>query len=442
MAPATMASFGIVIESPDGRGCASGAPAVGSVKGDVPPLCNWYTLRWMADDPRAVDWLRAGTPGFPATYVANLNFELGPFDPALGGARFHFEAPAPSPFSMDEVARERPGEIGVRGGYWADTPEGTVKLAISSDDLTSGDATGVVHAAPGSELATLFGAGQRPYVAGYSLIAAERWAHLTYVKQLVGPPGRGERLDSFAGSCSFQGSNAFSPPVTNMQQTLSLIYDATGICSGTLNGRTVSNTPVELLDTGTSDGSCLRARTLAPGEGVVTFPDGSTIRYAFTFTFVLSDGDVTFYGERSGSAHGHGTFLTQRTPPDAVPKCGGDGNSELPLDLTLTTDSPLVSVRQATERAADGGSAALRLAVRPSSTRVGRRTTFTFRVVTADGRTAPGAMVRFVGKRALAGRTGAARIITRLRRPGRWTARATKRGFQAARLMVRARGSR
>src|SRR5207244_11011283 len=39
-APATMASFGIVIESPDGRGCASGTP-VGSVKGDMPPVCNW-----------------------------------------------------------------------------------------------------------------------------------------------------------------------------------------------------------------------------------------------------------------------------------------------------------------------------------------------------------------------------------------------------------------
>src|SRR3954465_1047390 len=35
--PATMASFGVTVESPDGRGCASGAPGgAGGVKGDVP----------------------------------------------------------------------------------------------------------------------------------------------------------------------------------------------------------------------------------------------------------------------------------------------------------------------------------------------------------------------------------------------------------------------
>src|ERR1700704_832059 len=51
-APATIASFGVVVESPDGKGCASGAPGVGSVKGDVPPLCNWYTLFWLASDRR------------------------------------------------------------------------------------------------------------------------------------------------------------------------------------------------------------------------------------------------------------------------------------------------------------------------------------------------------------------------------------------------------
>src|SRR2546430_1766653 len=65
-APATMASFGIVIESPDGRGCASGAPGVGTVKGDAPPACNWYTLFWLANDRRVIRWLRDGTPGFRA----------------------------------------------------------------------------------------------------------------------------------------------------------------------------------------------------------------------------------------------------------------------------------------------------------------------------------------------------------------------------------------
>jgi hypothetical protein len=189
-APATMASFGVVVDSPDGQGCASAAPVLGSVKGDAPPACNWYTLTWLADDQKVVDWLRAGTPEFPAEHVSNLMLTDGTFDPARGGAPFHFEAPppAPSPFTMDDTYRERSAQqLSVRGGYWNDTPQGTVKISISTDDLTSGDATGVVRASPGSELATLMGASERPYVPGYSLIAAERWGQLTYRKQLLGP---------------------------------------------------------------------------------------------------------------------------------------------------------------------------------------------------------------------------------------------------------------
>jgi hypothetical protein len=185
-APAIMASFGIVVESPDGMGCASAAPVVGAVKGDLPPACNWYTLSWLANDGRVARWLRAGTAGFPASYVPDLAFDLGTFDVARGGAPFHFRAPAPapSPFTIDEIARERPGELAVRGGYWVDTSQGTVKLAFSTEDLTSGDATGTVRAAPGSKLAALFGAEARPYLPGYSFIAAERWSQASYRKEV------------------------------------------------------------------------------------------------------------------------------------------------------------------------------------------------------------------------------------------------------------------
>jgi hypothetical protein len=188
-APATMASFGIVIDSPDGQGCASGAPVVGMVKGDIVPACNWYTLFWLANDRPVVDWLRSGTPDFPAVYVPGLVFELGTLDPTQGGGPFHFQAPAPapSPFRIDALTRERPGAIPIRGGYWVDTPRGTVKLAFSSEDVISGDATGVVTAAPRSEMAALFGASQRSYVPGYTLFAALRYEHAVYRKQLQRP---------------------------------------------------------------------------------------------------------------------------------------------------------------------------------------------------------------------------------------------------------------
>jgi hypothetical protein len=154
-----------------------------------------------------------------------------------------------------------------------------------------------------------------------------------------------EKLDSFAGSCSVQGTVTFSPPATNSQQPLTVSYDATGTCSGTLDGRKVSNAPVRLHHAGHADGSCLHANTTAPGRGAIKFADGTTIPYTFEFSFVLTDGAFTFHGQRSGSAVGHGSFLTQRTPPDVAAKCAGEGLTTTPMDMSLTTDSPLVSKR-------------------------------------------------------------------------------------------------
>src|SRR4051812_25909535 len=284
--PATMASFGVTVESPDGRGCASGAPGgAGGPKGDVPPVCNWYTLFWLATDVRVVRWLHRNTPGFPAYHVPGLEFELGAPDPAQGGAPLHVAAPepSPSPFTIDEIARERPGELSVRGGYWADTPQGSVKLAFSTEELTSGDANGTVHAQPGSDMAKLFGADDRKYAAAYSSLSAERWAHASYRKQVITPAASGTH--SFEGSCSFQGTSKFDPPATNMQQPLTYTYDGPGTCTGTLDGRALESAPVTMHDTGPADGSCPRAVTTAPGVGTIGFEDGTTIPLSLDFSF-------------------------------------------------------------------------------------------------------------------------------------------------------------
>src|SRR3989440_3291732 len=428
--PATMASFGVVIDSPDGRGCASGAPVIGSVRGDVPPVCNWYTLFWLANDRRVVDWLRDGTPSFPAVYVPGLLFDLRAFDPVQGGAPFHFEAPSPSPspFTIDEIGRERPGQLSVRGGYWVDTPQGIVKLAFSTDDLTSGDATGVVHATRPSEMARLFGADERSYAPGYSLVSAERWAHAAYRKQILGPA---PSTNSFTGSCSLQGTVYFTPPATDTAMPLAYSYEAgQGTCTGNLDGRGQFNAPVKVREWGRSYGSCSQASTTAPGQGAIAFADGTTIRFTLDFTTALTEVNIDYYGERSGFASGHGTFLTQRTPPDVALQCAGSGASQVPLDISLTTDSPLVSEHQAQDQASRRR---LRLAVRPANVRVGRRRTFVFRVSAAGGRPVSGALIRFAGRRACAGRRGAARVGTTMHPPGRLTASATQPGFRAAR---------
>lgn len=428
-APGVMASFGVVIESPDGLGCASAAPVLGALNGDDPPICNWYTLSWLSDDDRVVDWLRDGTRGFPAVHVPGLEFALGELDAAQGGARFSFRTPpsAPSPFSIDAVGREYSGELSVRGGYWADTRKGTVKIALSTD-LTSGDASGTVSAMPGSLLATLMGSGQRSYEPGYSSFAAERWEHASYRKQQLGPAPRADR---FEGSCSFQGDVRFDPPATNAKrQDLTYDWTGTGACTGTLNGREQSDVPVAAHQSGRANATCGQARTIAPGVGGMTFPGGEHVRYTLDFRSFQTEVDLMFYGERSGFARGHASFLTDRTSPDVVAKCSGEGVEETPLDVTLETESPLVS---------EPPLGALRLAVRPRKVRRGERAPFRFRVTTSDGRPASRAVIRFAGRRVRARRSGHATLLTRLKRPRRYRARATKPGFRPGRTSVVAR---
>ena len=83
----------------------------------------------------------------------------------------------------------------------------------------------------------------------------------------------------------------------------------------------------------------------------------------------------------------------------------------------------------------------IRLLVRPRRARVGRRTRFRFRATTR-GRPVRGARVRFAGVTARTNARGTARIVRRFRRPGRYRARATRRGFAPGRAVVVVRRAR
>ena len=178
----TLASFGVVIESPDGSGCLSSTPGVGGAKGDVPPACNWYLLFWVTDNRRLVRWLLKDRRHLPVRYVRSFVWREGAFAPLRAGAPFRFAAPAPtpSPFALSAVARERPAELALSAAYWADTPEGTVRVTFSSPAVRLGEASGTVRAAPGSEMAALLGATMKSYAPGWSLFAANRWAAGAY----------------------------------------------------------------------------------------------------------------------------------------------------------------------------------------------------------------------------------------------------------------------
>ena len=153
--------------------------------------------------------------------------------------------------------------------------------------------------------------------------------------------------DSFSGQCSTQGTVYFSPPVKSQpQQPENIVYSATGTCSGTLDGQSISNMPVKLLHAGQANASCTYAKTDAPGSGNIYFQNGVVIPYTFQFTDATTEIAFTYAGQQSGSAHGHGSFATQRTSPtDVLSQCGGDGATQVPMDMQLLTDSPLVSER-------------------------------------------------------------------------------------------------
>jgi hypothetical protein len=162
---------------------------------------------------------------------------------------------------------------------------------------------------------------------------------------LISGGGASQRLDSFAGTCSVQGTDTFTPPATNTLQQAEVVYDASGSCSGTLNGRQVSNAPVTLRHAASPEASCQFAYTTSPGNGVIRFAGGERIHYWVEFTSVLTEVKLSLQGQRSGSATARATFLTPRTPPDVVQQCAGTGAKYVPMDMTLLTQSPLVSER-------------------------------------------------------------------------------------------------
>ena len=166
---------------------------------------------------------------------------------------------------------------------------------------------------------------------------------------LIAPGARADadhgnkHVHSFEGSCSADGPTHFSPGATYTQQELSLSYVGQGTCTGTLDGRSVSDAPVTMRNDGRSSGSCVHAETIEPGHGSLTFADGTAVLYTFEFNWVVADGVMRFAGERSGTALGHGTFRDPG-PPAEGSQCGTPtGITEIRTQITLSTQSPLES---------------------------------------------------------------------------------------------------
>lgn len=158
---------------------------------------------------------------------------------------------------------------------------------------------------------------------------------------VAGPRGKGTTFD---GSCAFEGTVKFEPGATYVAQPLHFDFPGDGTCTGVLNGADVNDVAVTVHQYGAAEGTCTSAHTTQPGNGELTFPDGSILSYSLEFTYTVPETDFTIRGSRSGQAHGKGTFQTDRNQPDTLARCATpSGATEVPMDLTITTEGPLVS---------------------------------------------------------------------------------------------------
>lgn len=163
-----------------------------------------------------------------------------------------------------------------------------------------------------------------------------------------------KKTTTFEGSCALEGTVLFEPGVTLVSQPLRYEFSGDGVCTGKLNGIDVSDVSVIAHQYGRSEGSCAQAHTTEPGIGRLTFADGEVLNYTLEFTYQLPETDLTWYGSRSGTARGTGTFRTDRTPPDTTSKCATPaGVTEIPMDISVTTETPLVSGKHDQEREKD-----------------------------------------------------------------------------------------
>ena len=168
--------------------------------------------------------------------------------------------------------------------------------------------------------------------------------------------------DSFSGSCKdIEGTAKFDTPLTNTVSDNVYHFAGTGTCTGKLNGADITDSPIAAQVDGPFSGSCEGSESTAPGPGKLVFGKGTaatgddvTVSFKMTFTGTASEIDFTLAGTKAGTATGHATFVTPRTPPDLVAKCLAGGNGELPFDATsnagtLSSESAGTAPGQATQ---------------------------------------------------------------------------------------------
>ena len=165
------------------------------------------------------------------------------------------------------------------------------------------------------------------------------------VAALAAAPAASAATATFSGTCAITGVSTFDPPLTGTEQIIKYDFksgapadgEADGTkCSGELNGKPVTDVPVQASVAGEGNLSCSHGESTTPGEGALVFPDGSTFTFGFTFTAVLTEVDFkATYGATETT--GHASFL-HYAPPTSGFDCSPAGSGIKALGFEATTD--------------------------------------------------------------------------------------------------------
>lgn len=159
-------------------------------------------------------------------------------------------------------------------------------------------------------------------------------------------PAASAETATFSGTCAITGVSTFDPPLTGTHQTINYDFksgppadgaqDGTK-CSGTLNGKSVTDVPVTAAVAGQGDLSCSSGESLAPGQGAIVFPDGSTFDFDFTFMAIATEVDFEAAFANGTSTTGHASFA-HYAPPTSVFDCSPAGSGIKALGFDASTD--------------------------------------------------------------------------------------------------------
>jgi hypothetical protein len=170
-----------------------------------------------------------------------------------------------------------------------------------------------------------------------------REAELTIkVRRRGGRPDEG-KAESFEGSCEFEGTAHFDPPMGLSSKPTTVVADAPGRCTGTLTdatGRTkrLEQAPVLFHEQSRGDQSCL-SNPASTGTGHLAF-EGARIDFIFNETRMGPDGEWELEGQSGGSFLG--TFSASDDPGATLSACAAGNLAQSDFTASGSTE-PAIS---------------------------------------------------------------------------------------------------